>query len=124
MNTYDENVYVAEIVRWVDGDTVELRVDLGQKVTVTDHYRLARVDAPETVKRKGVTDGEKEAGLALKERINDLWPKGTRINIQTLKDTGRYGRYIAEVFVKDLKGLEINLSDWLLDSGWAKPYGS
>ena len=83
--SYDDNRYRAEIIRWVDGDTVIARVDLGQDVWVLNKkgYRVARIDAPETAMRKGVTKSEKTAGLALKETLSLLYPPGTVLWIAT-----------------------------------------
>ncbi len=121
--SYEGNRYRAEVVRWVDGDTVILRVDLGQGVLVQPKkgYRIARIDAPETALRKGVTRAEKTAGLALKETLTALYPTGTTVWIATSKG-GRYDRYVAEVWMRDLDGGWRNLSDWLLGEGLAEPY--
>ncbi len=117
---YDNNKYQAVILRWVDGDTVHLRVDLGQHVQVESHYRLARVDAPETALRAGVTPAEKQAGLALKARFTQEYAPGSEVWIATAK-AGKYGRYLVEIWVP--RGEEwINLNDWLLEEGLAKPY--
>ena len=40
MFDYAANTYKATVDRWVDGDTVKLRVDLGQCVSVKGSYRL------------------------------------------------------------------------------------
>ena len=39
--------YTAEVVRVVDGDTVELAVDCGFRLTFKDRFRLAFINAPE-----------------------------------------------------------------------------
>jgi micrococcal nuclease len=122
MSMYDNNRYSAEIIRWVDGDTLDLRVDLGQKVCVRDKYRLARVDAPETRLRKGVTKKEKEAGIRLTETLNSKFPPGTVVEVATSK-AGKYGRWLIEMWVMD-HGTELryNLSTWLLEEGLAQEW--
>ena len=92
---YGDNRYKAEVVRWVDGDTVELRVDLGQSVCINGKYRLARIDAPEIRKRAGVTDEEKRDGLALLADLEYDYPPGTQVTIATSKP-GKFGRYLVE----------------------------
>jgi len=114
---YEMNRYRAEVVRWLDGDTVELVVDLGQNVLVQGHYRLARIDAPETALRRGVTPEEKVAGLALKAELSDRFPPGTFLTISTSK-AGKFGRYIVEVHLDDGD----TLSDLLMREGKAEPY--
>lgn len=121
--SYSDNRYRAEVIRWVDGDTVIARVDLGQGVWVlnTKGYRIARIDAPETAMRKGVTKAEKAAGLALKDALNQVYPAGTLLWLATSKG-GKFDRFVAEVWAPDLDGGWRNISDWLLKEGLAKPY--
>lgn len=115
---YENNRYKARIVRWVDGDTVELAVDLGQSVSVTGKYRLARIDAPEIRKKAGVTDAEKARGLALLAELNEEFPVNTEVVVSTNKK-GKYGRYLVEIYLIDSGE---NLSDRLIKEGKAKPY--
>ena len=121
--SYGDNRYRAEVVRWVDGDTVILRVDLGQDTWVkpAKGYRVARIDAPETARRKGVTAEEKERGLELKATLKMLYPVGTVVWIATSKG-GKFDRYVAEVWAPNPDGGWRNLSDWLLEEGLAEPY--
>ena len=114
---YESNRYKAEVVRWLDGDTVELVVDLGQNTLVRGKYRLARVDAPETAMRRGGTAEEKRAGLALKAELMARFPPGEELFISTVK-AGKYGRYVVEIH---LEGGD-TLSDLLLREGKAESY--
>jgi micrococcal nuclease len=114
---YESNRYSAEVVRWLDGDTVELIVDLGQSVLVRGHYRLARIDAPETALRRGVTPAEKKAGLDLKAELTQRFPSGFKFSISTSK-AGKFGRYIVEIWLDNGE----NLSDVLMNEGKAEPY--
>jgi micrococcal nuclease len=114
---YAGNRYEAEVVRWLDGDTVELVVDLGQTVQVRGHYRLHRIDAPETALREGVTEDEKRQGLELKAELTARFPPGTIFPISTEK-AGKFGRYLVEIYLEDGS----SLSDELLRDGKAKPY--
>ncbi len=115
---YAENRYKAEVVRWVDGDTVDMLVDLGQGVCIKGRYRLARIDAPEIRKRAGVTDAEKSAGLSLLASLKSEFPKGTLFAISTSKQ-GKFGRYLVEMYPI---GSDESLNDRLLREGLAKPY--
>jgi micrococcal nuclease len=118
---YANNGYKAQIVRWVDGDTVELLVDLGQDVLTQSKYRLARIDAPETALRKGVTEKEKAAGLLLKRNLTQHHPPGTEVWIQTSK-SGKFGRYLIELWYRSHTDTWVNLSDFLLNQDLALPY--
>ena len=123
------NRYRAEILRWIDGDTIQLRVDLGQKVLIRGKFRLARVDAPETALRRGVTKEEKTAGLSLKDRLRAAYPPTTEVLVSTTKQ-GKYGRYIVEVYTSTPFDSSLptsidgyyNLSDSLLALGLAEEY--
>ncbi len=117
---YGDNKYRAEVVRWIDGDTVVLSVDLGQSVCVKGTYRLARIDAPEIRKRAGVTDEEKKAGLALLADLDLDYPPGTGLTISTTKK-GKYGRYLVEIYPYNT---DETLSDIMLRDGRVKLYGS
>lgn len=115
---YETNRYRAEIVRWLDGDTVELVVDLGQRVFTQDHYRLNRIDAPEKTLRAGTTPEEKRAGLSLLALLSARYPEGTRIEISTHK-ADKYGRWLVEIWVEQGS---TNLNDWLLANNLVVPY--
>lgn len=115
---YENNTYEARVIRWIDGDTVELSVDLGQSVSVTGKYRLARINAPEIRRKAGVTAAEKAQGLQLLAEINEELPPDTKLLISTSKK-GKYGRYLVEIILSDTGE---NLNDRLLKEGKAKPY--
>lgn len=121
MTDYTENRYRAEVLKWVDGDTVRLRVDLGQHVQVQENYRLIGIDAPETALRKGVTPEEKQAGLDLKAKLEDMIPAGTEIEVQTYK-ADKYGRWLVRIFWTMADGLIEDLNQYLLDYGLVEQY--
>lgn len=83
--------YQAIILRWVDGDTVDLKIDLGFHMTVTDRFRLAGIDTPERGK-----PGYFEAI----ERVNKIAPVGSTVEVETFKPVqDKYGRYLAHLYV-------------------------
>ncbi|WP_417849417.1 thermonuclease family protein [Thalassoglobus sp.] len=105
--------YRAKIVRLIDGDTVVADVQLGFHVSLRTTFRLFGIDAPET---RGV---ERPDGLAateyLKRFISKLTDGSNELTIRTQKDrTGKYGRYLAELWVGD-----INLNEALVAAGHA-----
>lgn len=91
--------YRARLVRIVDGDTLEVEIDVGFHGKQTEQLRLLGVNTPEL---KGTS---REAGLRAKEfvriwlvnavtmAVNKDWP----LIIQTQKDDA-FGRYLATVF--------------------------
>lgn len=89
---------VKKILKIYDGDTITVDIDLGFGITKTDKLRLAMIDTPE------VRGEEREEGLIsrdwLRERLYTAEENGSEIIIKTYKDKqGKYGRYIAEVYV-------------------------
>lgn len=113
---YNDNRYVAEVIKWLDGDTVELSLDLGMSVSVRAKFRLGRIDAPEVKKYSGVTNEEKALGIELRGMLSEKIPPGKLI-IAVLSKKGKYGRYIVEIWDEDEDIGLYNLNDWLLNEG-------
>ncbi len=106
--------YRAKVISVYDGDTFRADVDLGMSATMMNQqFRLADIDTPE------VRGEEKEDGLIVGEYVNKLI-LGKEIIINTMK-TGKFGRWIAWVFLPEIKGETIN--EHLLRIGYASPYG-
>ena len=92
---------IKEILKIYDGDTITVVLDLGFGVTKHEVLRFALINAPE------LRGEEREAGLIsrdwLRDRLYTAEQEGTDIIIKTYKDTkGKYGRYIAEIFIDDI----------------------
>lgn len=79
--------YTAYVLRWVDGDTVKLSVDVGFRVTITDTFRLYGLNTPE----RGQPNYA-EARL----RCMELLPIGTSVIVQTHKQD-KYGRWLVDI---------------------------
>ena len=65
--------YQAQIIRVVDGDTIDVLIDLGFDMHVKERVRLAGVDTPESRTRD---DREKRFGKLATERVEQLLPVG------------------------------------------------
>jgi len=105
--------YHAELRRVVDGDTLDLLLDLGLHVHVLARVRLARVDTPEVY---GVRHDSEEYvdGLAASAFVQGwLAQRDGTLTVRTQK-SGKYGRWIAEV--ADVNGESLN--DALIAEGW------
>tara|TARA_R110002020_G_scaffold240658_2_gene453687 strand:+ start:9373 stop:9711 length:339 start_codon:yes stop_codon:yes gene_type:complete len=104
--------YHAEVLRVVDGDTVDVRVDLGFKVHFNVRVRLHGLNAPESRTRD---KEEKIRGLAAKERLDQLI--GGKDIILKSHGVGKFGRCLGE-----LKIGSINVNATLLEEGHAVKY--
>ena len=88
-------VYNAELVKVVDGDTVDVTLDLGFDVKLhKQRCRLAGIDTPESRTRNLK---EKALGLKAKERLKELCVG--KFKIQSL-GKGKYGRILAIPFTE------------------------
>ena len=102
--------YRAHVLKIYDGDTITVRVDLGFHTHRIERLRLARINAWE------VRGEERPAGLVARDWLRSQILDRDVI-VQTITDkTGKWGRYIAEVFTLDGE----NLNDALVADGHAK----
>jgi micrococcal nuclease len=100
--------YMAIVDRVVDGDTVDVRIDLGFDIWHKVRLRLAHIDAAEKNTPRGKATLE-----ALKIAIS-----GKTVKVQTTKPD-KYGRYLAEIWT----GLSaISINGQLTGLGIAKVY--
>ncbi len=92
----DLYVYRVANYRVVDGDTLDVTLDLGFSTFRKEKLRLARINAPEL---------KSELGPVSKAHLSELLD-GKVLTVQTRRDEkDRYGRYIAEVWVE---GVNVN----------------
>jgi micrococcal nuclease len=109
--------YTAKLDRVVDGDTMDVVIDMGFKITTNQRIRLAYIDTPETFRQKHDSD-EYKAGMAAKEFvIKRLAENQNTFMLDTLKATGKYGRYIGIIKLADSNK---TLNDELVETGHAK----
>tara|TARA_R110001592_G_scaffold280971_1_gene548400 strand:- start:10024 stop:10422 length:399 start_codon:yes stop_codon:yes gene_type:complete len=106
--------YNCTLRRVVDGDTIDVDVDLGFKVTLAnERIRLQGINTPESRTRNLE---EKALGLAAKARLKELLPK--KFTIQTIKQgKGKFGRILA---IPVVEGQDICAK--LISEGHAREY--
>lgn len=92
----DNNLYnyKATLKRVIDGDTIEVNIDLGFDVSINTIIRIKGVDAPETRTKRLI---EKEAGLHVAKQLEEFLGDNV-LYLKTYKND-KYGRYLADVFV-------------------------
>lgn len=106
--------YKATIIKWVDGDTAKVDVDLGCRVHWHGSLRCARYNSPE-VYGPSKPEGDKATYFVEKE-----CPVGSTIYIKSLAfvksdELDSFGRMLAEVTLADGR----NLADVMIESGYA-----
>ena len=112
-NNPDAFVYQAELQRVVDGDTVDVTLDLGFDVKLhKQRVRLHGIDTPESRTRNLA---EKKLGLAAKERLKELCVG--RFKVKSL-GKGKYGRVLGIPYTEDGK----DICQLLIDEGHAVEY--
>lgn len=104
--------YRAVVRSQYDGDTWRLDIDLGFGIWMRNQsVRLYGIDTPE------LRGESRERGLEVRDRVRGMWPEGTEVTIQTLKDkTGKYGRWLAIIWPDNLT---ISANKYLLNAGMA-----
>ena len=106
--------YNAKLDRVVDGDTIDLNIDLGFDIWINERVRLKDIDAPETRTRDLQ---EKEKGLQAKAFVEEQFENhGVDVIVHTEYHRGKYGRTIGDVQFKN--GSKLSLM--LLKTGNAK----
>lgn len=100
--------YKAAIDRWIDGDTVDLYVDLGFHIYAKTRFRLYGIDTPER--------GHALWGAAT-DHAELMAPVGTDVQIDVFKDADKYGRWLVNIRVGDEC-----VNDSLVAAGLAVPY--
>ena len=109
--------YRATIRRVVDGDTVDVTLDLGFNILYNSRIRLLGIDTPESRTRDLE---EKARGLAAKDRVKELCPVGSSVILKTTKDgRGKFGRILGEIFVS---GIVQSINQLLVEEGHAVEY--
>ena len=117
--------YRATIIKIIDGDTVDVDIDLGFNVVLKDErVRIAGIDTPESRTRDLE---EKKFGLAAKARVKQLLGKTcvlkTQINKSGEDMKGKFGRILGDfnVYDSDTDSWKL-LTSILISEGHAVPY--
>ena len=99
----------------VDGDTLDVTVDLGFNISHKIRVRMYGINTPESRTRDLE---EKKKGLAAKDRLIELLGEGQGLLLQT-KEKGKNGRYLGIV---SKENYPISLNETLVAEGHAVSY--
>ena len=117
--------YKCNVVKVVDGDTVDVDIDLGFGIWMkNERVRIMGIDTPESRTRDLV---EKKFGLAAKERLKQLLGESTVLRTQIAKNgedmKGKFGRILGDFDVYDAKTDAVRpVTKILIDEGHAVLY--
>ncbi len=108
--------YACEVKRVVDGDTIDVVLDLGFDIFHKSRVRLYGIDTPESRTRNL---DEKARGKMAGAFLKDAIKKGEKVVIQTkLKDSrGKFGRVLGDVIVDG-----VNINKALVENNYAVAY--
>ena len=107
--------YNCTIRRVVDGDTVDVDIDLGFDMWIhNERVRLFGIDTPESRTRDLE---EKIAGLFAKDVVLHYLPEGSKQVLRTHKDkVGKYGRVLGEFVIYDsLADRQTTINQFMID---------
>lgn len=105
---------VREIIKIVDGDTIDIVLDLGFEVYRKERIRINRIDTPESNTKNEL---EKKLAAEAKDYVSKWMLNQKQVKIKTLKDD-KYGRLLGEFYGDN----NICLSDLLVEKGYAWAY--
>ncbi len=109
--------YEAEVIRVVDGDTIDAKISLGFDVYVKKRIRFQGFNAPESRTRDLE---EKKRGLAAKDRVIEILKENGNNFLLKSHGVGKYGRCLGEIFVETLG--DDSLQKTLINEGHGVEY--
>jgi len=109
---------VKKITGVVDGDTIDVDIDLGFNVSYSQRVRLAGIDTPES---RTSDKAEKVLGLESKEYLKYKLKEAKDIIIKTEKpdSSEKYGRILGWLYID---GNTISINDQMIEDGYAWGY--
>ena len=110
--------YVRKVENVVDGDTIDVLIDLGFDILFASRVRLAGIDTPES---RTSDKAEKVLGLESKEYLKKYLKDAKSVIIKTEKmdSSEKYGRILGWVYVD---GDTESINDKMINDGYAWGY--
>ena len=119
-----QNEYDVILLKCVDGDTVDVDIDLGFGIWLKDErVRIMGIDTPEPRTSDKV---EKVFGTAAKLRLRELLAEGGKLITTENKHgedmKGKFGRILGDFYVERYEGKREKVTDILVEEGHAVAY--
>lgn len=109
---------VKSVLAVIDGDTIDVDIDLGFDISITKRVRLAGIDTPES---RTSDKAEKVLGLEVKDLLKKTLKDAKNVVIRTEKpdSSEKYGRVLGWLFID---GAPDSFNQTLIASGFAWEY--
>ena len=119
-----QNEYDVILLKCVDGDTVDVDIDLGFGIWLKDErVRIMGIDTPESRTSDKV---EKLFGTAAKERLKELLAEGGKLITTENKDgedmKGKFGRILGDFWIERYEGQRERVTDIMIEEGHCVAY--
>ena len=114
--------YNCKILRVIDGDTVDVDIDLGFGIWIhKERIRLHGIDTPESRTRDKI---EKIFGFEAKRMVQAWLPVGSNQTLVTTKDkSGKFGRVLGKFIIFDGRNDRVStLNEWMVENHYAVAY--
>jgi micrococcal nuclease len=110
--------FVKEVKNVVDGDTIDVIIDLGFDILFSSRVRLAGIDTPES---RTTDKAEKALGLESKEYLKKHLKDAKSVVIKTEKmnSSEKFGRILGWLYVN---GDTVSVNDKMINDGYAWGY--
>jgi micrococcal nuclease len=110
--------FVKEVKNVVDGDTIDVIIDLGFDILFSSRVRLAGIDTPES---RTTDKAEKALGLEAKEYLKKQLKDAKSVVIRTEKmdSSEKYGRILGWVYIN---GESESINNKMINDGYAWGY--
>jgi micrococcal nuclease len=110
--------HVKKVNNVVDGDTIDVEIDLGFDISFSSRVRLAGIDTPES---RTTNKAEKVLGLEAKEYVKSKIKDAKEVVIKTEKmdSSEKYGRILGWLF---LDGSKVSVNEQMIADGYAWGY--
>ena len=110
--------YVRKVENVVDGDTIDVLIDLGFDILFASRVRLAGIDTPES---RTSDKAEKVLGLEAKEYLKKQLKDAKSVIIRTEKmdSSEKYGRILGWVYIN---GESESINNKMINDGYAWGY--